>query len=314
MVAAASVTAAAPLSIGDITMSTVHASARIISGCLAVLSVLLSFAQTARAETPPSYTPEQLDKLVDRIDLYPDPLLAQVLTASTYYGEIREAAKWADEHHYLSGSELGQAIADDKPTWDPSIQALLPFPSVLDVMAADMTWTTDLGTAVLAERGSVMDAVQHERELARRYGYLRSAGPVVVSGTSYVEILPANPDFIVVPYYDPLVVFVPPRPGIVVDTAIGFGFGITIGAWAHPWGWGTVRIAWPERAVYINNVRWERTWVNRTEYVHPYPEVHRYDAVAREERHEQIRRSEAEREDARHGRPPHEEHERRGHR
>jgi Protein of unknown function (DUF3300) len=54
----------------------------------------------------PSYPPEQLNKLVSRIALYPDPLLAQVLAAATFSDQIPDAAKWADEHHYLTGDEL----------------------------------------------------------------------------------------------------------------------------------------------------------------------------------------------------------------
>jgi hypothetical protein len=82
------------------------------------------------------------------------------------------------------------------------------------MMASDMARTTDLGNAVLADRDAVRDAVQCQRKLAEKYGYLKTGGPIVVSGGSYVEILPANPAFIVIPTYDPLVVFAPPRPGL----------------------------------------------------------------------------------------------------
>jgi len=281
--------------------------------CLAVVLSFALCAQSAFAQAPPAYTPEQLDNLVSRIALYPDPLLAQVLTASTFPDQIPDAAKWADEHHYLKGEELSQAITNDQLPWDPSVQALLPFPSVLDTMASDMSWTTDLGNAVLAARDAVMDAVQRQRHRAKEYGYLRTGGPIVVSGGTYIDIVPADPAFIVVPAYDPLIVFAPPRPGFVIGAAIGFGFGVTIGAWFHPWGWGATRIVWANHAFFINNVRWERTWVNRTTYVHPYPEVHRYAAAARVEHHELVRRSENERAAARQGHEVHEEHERGGH-
>ena len=115
---------------------------------------------------PPSYSPDQLDKLVSRIALYPDPLLAQVLAGATFPDQIPDAAKWADEHHYLRGDDLARAISDDQLPWDPSVQALLPFPSVLDTMASDMNWTTDLGNAFLAQRQDVMDAVQRMRQKA----------------------------------------------------------------------------------------------------------------------------------------------------
>jgi len=286
---------------------------RLWATCLAVVLSFALCAQSTFAQAPPAYTPEQLDNLVSRIALYPDPLLAQVLTASTFPDQIPDAAKWADEHHYLTGDELAKAITNDQLPWDPSVQALLPFPSVLDTMASDMSWTTDLGNAVLAARDAVMDAVQRQRHKAKQYGYLRTGGPIVVSGGTYIDIVPANPAFIVVPAYDPLIVFAAPRPGFVIGAAIGFGFGVTIGAWFHPWGWGATRIVWANHAFFINNVRWERTWVNRTTYVHPYPEVHRYAAAARVEHHELVRRSENERAAARQGHEVHEEHERGGH-
>ena len=275
------------------------------------LLIPAAFAQApADQAPPPSFSPEQLDKLVSRIALYPDPLLAQVLTASTFPDQIPDAARWADEHHYLTSEELSKAINDDQLPWDPSVLALLPFPSVLETMASDMNWTNDLGNAVLAQRPDVMDAVQRMRQKARDFGYLRSNGQIVVSGGPYIAIEPVDPGFIVVPTYDPFIVFAAPRPGFFVGGAIGFGFGIRIGAWFRPWGWGATRIGWGEHAVFINNVRWERTWVNRRVYVHPYPGVHRYAAggPARAEHHELIQRSAREREAARAGHPHEEEH------
>jgi hypothetical protein len=181
---------------------------------------------------------------------------------------------------------------------------------VVETMASDMNWTNDLGNAVLAQRPDVMDAVQRMRQKARDFGYLRSNGQIVVSGGPYIAIEPVDPGFIVVPTYDPFIVFAAPRPGFFVGGAIGFGFGIRIGAWFRPWGWGATRFGWGEHAVFINNVRWERTWANRRVYVHPYPGVHRYAAAgpARAEHHELIQRSAREREAARTGHPHEEEH------
>ena len=149
----------------------------------------------AQDQAPPNYSPEQLNRMVSRIALYPDPLLAQILTAATFPDQIPDAAKWADEHHYLSGQDLANAITGDQLSWDPSVQALLPFPSVLDMMASDMDWTTDLGNAVLAQRPDVMDAVQSERHKARDYGYLRSNAQIVVSGGSYIQIIAGESGF-----------------------------------------------------------------------------------------------------------------------
>src|SRR5215813_11113135 len=152
---------------------------------------------------PPSYAPAQLVNMVSRIALYPDPLLAQILTASTYGNDIPDAARWSDQHHYLQGQQLSDAINQAQLPSDPSVLALLPFPSVLDMMASDMNWTNDLGNAVLAQRNDVMDAVQRERQRAREFGYLRSNQQIVVSGNpGYIDIEPVNPAFIVVPVYD----------------------------------------------------------------------------------------------------------------
>src|ERR1700720_2788821 len=144
---------------------------------------------------PPSFAPDQLDHLVSRVALYPDPLLAQVLAAATFPDQIPDAAKWADQHHYLRGAELANAINEDRLSFDPSVQAVLPFPSVLDMMASDMNWTSDIGNAFLADRQDVMDAVQRMRQRARDFGYLRSNGQIIVSGGPYIEIAPANPAF-----------------------------------------------------------------------------------------------------------------------
>jgi hypothetical protein len=259
-----------------------------------------------------------LDQLVARIALYPDPLLAQVLAAATYPNDIPAAAQWADQHHYLVGQDLANAITADQLPWDPSVQALLPFPSVLDMMNADMGWTTQIGNAFLAQQQDVMDAVQRQRGLSQRYGYLRSNGQVVVGGGPYITIMPVNPAFVVVPWYDPAVVFFAPAPGFVIGGAIRFGFGVSIGGFFAPWGWGPglIRFDWGGHAVFLNNARWGRTWVNRGVYVHPgYAAIRRpvveRGAVRPAEAHALHPRSEPERTAARQGRPaPREEHRR----
>ena len=272
---------------------------------LAVFVAAPAFAQAP----PPSYPPPQLDQLVSRIALYPDPLVAQILAGATYPDQIPDAAKWADEHHYLTGQRLADAIQGDQLPWDPSVQALLPFPSVLEMMASDMNWTTDLGNAFLAQQQDVMDAVQRERRKARDYGYLRSNAQVVVGGGPYITIMPVNPAFVVVPYYDPRVVFFAPRPGFVVGGAIRFGFGVTLGGFFRPWGWGYNRFDWGGHAVFLNNARWGRTWVNRGEYHHPYADVHRWTPAERvPDHHELEERSEHERTYEREGRRAPEEH------
>jgi hypothetical protein len=256
---------------------------------------------------PPSYPPQELDRLVQRIALYPDPLVAQVLAAATFSDQIPDAARWSDQHHYLTGPALAQAITADQLPWDPSVQALLPFPSVLDMMASDMAWTQELGNAFLAQQPDVMDAVQQQRRLAYNYGYLRTNPQIIVNAGPYIEILPANPAFVVVPYYNPLVVFAAPRPGFFIGGAISFGYGVNIGVAFRPWGWGLNRFAWGSHAVFINNARWDRTWVNRRAYVHPYG-FRPYAGPRVAERHDLEPRNEHERAAARNGHERVEEH------
>ena len=227
---------------------------------------------------PPLLAPQQLDQLVSRIALYPDGLLAQVLTASTFYNQIPDAATWANQHPYLHGDQLARAIQDDRLPFDPSVIALLPFPNVLDEMARDMSWTQALGNAVLAQRPEIMDAVQRMRQQAYSYGYLRSNQYIqVVASPGYIEILPVNPGYFYVPYYDPRVVFVRPRPGFFVGGALRFGPGIGIGASFAPWGWGGVGFGWREHTILVDHRPWDRDWRNRAAYVHPYADRPHYD-------------------------------------
>jgi hypothetical protein len=233
-------------------------------------TMLAAIPLLAQGPQPPAFPPQQLDSLVSRVALYPDPLLAQVLAAATFFDQIPDAAQWADQHHYLTGDALARDIQEDQLPWDPSVQALLPFPSVLGMMASDPNWTRDLGDAFLSQEPDVMDAVQRMRRQAQSFGYLRSNGQIVVSNGPYIEIAPVNPALIYVPYYDPLIVFARPRPGFVVSRGITFSFGIGIGPAFRPWGWGGNRIAWNSHLVFVNNAEWHRNWVNRGTYVHPY--------------------------------------------
>jgi hypothetical protein len=240
------------------------------------------------AQQPPYYAPQQLEQMVAPIALYPDPLLAQVLTASTFSNQIPDACGWARAHSYLNGDALARAINEDNLPWDPSVIALLPVPSVLDYLAGNILWTEDLGNAVLSDRAAVMDAIQDQRQRAYSYGYLRSTPQYrVAAGPGDIEIIPVNPGAIFVPYYDPDVVFFRPRPGFFVGGAITFGPSIFVSSFA-PWGWGAASFGWRAHSIVINNRAWDRTWVNRDRYVHPYAAARPRSVtpVPRTERHE----------------------------
>ncbi|HEY2913552.1 MAG TPA: DUF3300 domain-containing protein [Candidatus Angelobacter sp.] len=246
------------------------ATGKILTMVLAVFVMCCALATQASAQAAPYFPPPQLDRMVSRIALYPDPLLAQTLAAATFPDQISDASYWADEHQGMTGNQLADSIQGDQLPWDPSVQALLPFPAVLHMMASDMNWTTDLGNAFLGQQQDVMYAVQRMRQRARDYGYLRTGPQIIVGGGPYITIMPARVDYVVVPTYDPVVVYERPRPGFFVGAAIGFRFGVVLGASYRPWGWGYNRIAWDRRVVFINNAPWQRTWVNRYEYHHPY--------------------------------------------
>ena len=257
------------------------ATGKILAMALAVFVMCCALATQASAQSAPYFAPPQLDRMVSRIALYPDPLLAQTLAAATFPDQVPDASYWADEHRDMTGVELADTIQDDQLPWDPSVQALLPFPAVLHMMASDMNWTTDLGNAFLGQQQEVMYAVQRMRQRARDYGYLRTGPQIIVSSGPFITIMPARVDYVVVPTYDPVVVYERPRPGFFIGAAIGFRFGVSLGVAYRPWGWGYNRIAWDRRVVFINNAPWQRTWVNRHEYHHPYtvryyPE-HHYD-------------------------------------
>src|SRR5215469_10655473 len=120
----------------------------------------------------PILTPDQLDSLVAPIALYPDPILSQVLVASTYPLEIVEAARWLGQNSSLQGKARVDAAA--KQTWDASVQALVVFPDLLKRLNQDITWTSDLGNTFLGQQEGVMEAVQRMRQRAHSNGALQS--------------------------------------------------------------------------------------------------------------------------------------------
>ena len=123
-------------------------------------------------QAAPKIPPDQLDSLVAPIALYPDPLLAQVLAASTYPLEIMQLQQWLGKNKDLKDKALADAVA--KQPWDASVQAMAALPDVVKRLADDIQWTTDLGNAFLAQQSDVMDAVQRMRKKAQDKGNLKS--------------------------------------------------------------------------------------------------------------------------------------------
>src|SRR5487761_2347150 len=139
---------------------------------------LPAIPQTAPPAGAP-LTPQQLDDLVAPIALYPDPLVGEVLAASTYPIEIAEAEQWVRDHPHWKPSKLMDNAK--KQNWDPSIQGLVAFPDVLARLTADTAWTTQLGNAFLAQQADVMQAVQRMRAQAQARGTLHSTPQETVS-------------------------------------------------------------------------------------------------------------------------------------
>src|SRR5436309_15385701 len=136
-----------------------------------------SFGPTGQSnEQPPTppvqHFPQELQQLVAPIALYPDALVAQVLAASTYPAEIVEADRWMQSHSDLKGEKLAKEV--DKQPWDPSVKALTQFPSVLENMDKNLSWTSSLGDAYANQEQDVTDAVQQMRQEARQAGKLDS--------------------------------------------------------------------------------------------------------------------------------------------
>src|SRR5438874_7558497 len=127
---------------------------------------------TATTEESPKIPNDQLDSLVAPIALYPDPLLAQVLAASTYPLEIIQLQQWMDRNKNLKDKALADAVA--KQPWDPSVQALAALPEVVKRLGDDIGWTADLGNAFLAQQSDVMSAIQRMRGKAQSKGTLKT--------------------------------------------------------------------------------------------------------------------------------------------
>jgi Protein of unknown function (DUF3300) len=227
------------------------------------------YAQTApqqgtSGQDAPKIPNDQLDSLVAPIALYPDPLLSQVLVASTYPLEIIQLQQWMAQHKDLKGDALTTAV--QKEDWDPSIQAMSVLPDAVKQLADNIKWTTDLGNAFLAQQPDVMDAVQRMRMKAKNAGNLKTTEQQkvevqTVESKTVVVIQQANPQIVYVPSYNPVVVYGPPvypyppiyypPPGYyAAGVAIAFGVGIAIGAAYHGgWGYGC---GWGHNNVNIN--------------------------------------------------------------
>jgi hypothetical protein len=216
---------------------------------------------------------DELQQLVAPIALYPDALVAQILGAATFPDQVAAADSWLLQNKNLTGNNLMQAV--DKQPWDPSVKALTQFPSVLDNMTKNLSWTSALGEAYHTQANDVMSAVQTLRAKAYAAGNLKSGSQITVVQQSpqTIVIQPTNPQVVYVPQYNPTVVYGAPvqTPGystadVVATGLLAFGVGIAVGAAINNsccgWGWGYWGCNWHggtvvyNRNVYYGNNAW----------------------------------------------------------
>jgi hypothetical protein len=179
------------------------------------------------------FTPEDLDTLVGAIALYADPLIAQILPASTFPVDIVKAARLV-----RAGATAEQI---DQQDWDPSVKAIAHYPTVLEMMDSNIEWTQQLGEAFIAQPDDLMQAVQRQRKRASDLGNLVSTPQQqVVVEAPYIYIVPAAPEVIYVPVYQPEYVY---YQAPLYGPYITFGSPCFLGPWLDLgcyWGYGFV--------------------------------------------------------------------------
>jgi hypothetical protein len=237
-----------------------------------------SYPAPAQPDQQPAYAPaaplsaQDIEQLVAPIALYPDALVAQILTASTYPAQVADADRWRRAQGNASPDQIA-AGADAQP-WDPSVKALTAFPQVLAQMDQNLHWTTDLGNAYYNQPQDVLQAVQVMRQRARAAGNLQSTPQETVTyDQGNIAVAPVNPQVIYVPVYNPWVVYgqpIAPYPGFSLLGALGsflgsslgpfvgasavrFGLGIAMTAFLHaPWGWLGWGLNWLAQSVLFH--------------------------------------------------------------
>ncbi len=224
------------------------------------------YAQQPVTPQPP-LTPDQLEQLVAPIALYPDALLAQILTASTYPAQVAVADQWLRQMQAQGYASPDQVAAGaDTQSWDPSVKGLTAFPRVLDMMNRNLHWTTELGNAYYNQPQDVMQTVQVLRQRAQNAGTLESTPQESVTGDQgAIELAPPSPEYVYVPTYDPWAVYgapIAPYPGFSFAGALGaffgpalrFGPAIAMAAFDRmPFGWIGWGLSWLAHAVFFHH-------------------------------------------------------------
>ena len=214
---------------------------------LAVLSVALWGSAHAQQNSPapppsgpPQYSAADLEKLAAPIALHPDPLISIILPASVYPLEIVQAARFVQDTNNLPKV--------DEQAWDDNVKAVAKFPTLIQKMNDDLTWTMDLGQAFVDQPAELMDTIQRLRGKASSAGVLKTTPEQVIYVTNtvtertvdqqvlyvtntVVQIVPANPQVVYVPTYPPSIYYPPPYyvgPPPIVSFAVGVTVGLII--------------------------------------------------------------------------------------
>ena len=206
--------------------------------------------KAAPTPAPAPLSAAQLDALVAPIALYPDALVAQVLAASANPDQVAYADDWLAQNKSLTGTALAQAV--DQQSWDPSVKALTQFPSVLDNLAHNLSWTSSLGQAFANSTGRCDGSSANNARQGASGGDAAIQTPDHSHSTApnTIVIQPANPQVVYVPQYNPAVVYgapvvVPlyvPPPVPVASVGVFFGPAVTVGATFGGGGWGRLRL------------------------------------------------------------------------
>ena len=218
----------------------------------------------AQGQENPVLSEDQIDQLLEPIALYPDPLLAEILPASTYPLEVVQAAQWVQQWQQDNRAPSDRDI-DGQP-WDPPVKVLVRYPDVLKMMGEHADWVQALGAAFVNQPDDVTASIQRLRQRAIDAQNLPLDTPEqqVVITDGVIEILPADPDFCYVPDYDPILVFGRhdgrlhfgfTRYPIGIWLDIGFDWGhhrIIVGDGWHP-GWDRDGKKWRRGEIAINN-------------------------------------------------------------
>jgi len=172
---------------------------------LVLLAALAAWQLPAQAQAR-MYNQAELDALLAPVALYPDEVLSNILVASTYPDDVRQAAEWSRANAQLTGEDAVRAT--EPMPWHPSVKALVAFPDVLGRMNESPQWVADLGAAFREQEPYVMDTVQRLRRRAQANGSLQSNDQYTVQQQGPdLAVYPAQPQVVYVPYYDPYVVY-----------------------------------------------------------------------------------------------------------